>query len=136
MDISALEVDDTAPIHVKNAKGEPQYKEDGTPIRIVVFGPSSDAYARLETRQTQRAMKRLDDNDGKRTAMAPEEKLAQTAEDLADITHSIDGLESGGKTGRELALAIYGNRRLGHITNQVTAKLGDWGNFAPASPTG
>ncbi|GGB21521.1 hypothetical protein GCM10011380_08870 [Sphingomonas metalli] len=135
MDISTLEVEDTCPIHVKDAKGNPLYKNDGTPVVITVYGPSSDAYARLETRQTQRAMKRLDENDGKRVAMTPEDRLTQTAEDLAEITHSIDGLTSDGKTGRDLALAIYGNRKLGFIPNQVTAKLNDWGNFAPASPT-
>lgn len=135
MDITALEVEDTCTIHVKDASGAPLYKGDGTPVCIVVYGPSSDAYARLETRQTQRHMKRLDENDGKRVPMSAEERLRYTTEDLADITVSIDGLEIAGKTGRELAVAIYGNRKLGFISNQVSTKASDWGNFVSASAT-
>lgn len=135
MDISTLEVVDTAPIHLKDAEGNPLY-DDGKPVRIIVFGPSSDQYARLETKQTQRAMRRLDENDGKRVALTADERLHQTAEDLADITHSFENLSSGARTGRDLFLAVYGNRKLGFVANQVTGKLGDWGNFkgAPAAP--
>lgn len=133
MDISELEVEDTAPVLIKDASGNQLYKDDGKPVRIIIFGPSSDAYARIETRQTQRALKRLEDNGGKRVAMSPEERLKETSEDLAAITHSIDGLTSGDKTGHDLALAIYGNRKLGFIANQVAKKAEDWGNFKPAS---
>jgi hypothetical protein len=131
MDIASLEVVDTAPIHLKDAEGNPLY-DDGKPVRIVVFGPASDQYARLETKQTQRQLRRLDDNDGKRFALTADERLQQTAEDLADITFDFENLSCGGKTGRDLFLAVYGNRRLGFIANQVTAKLGDWGNFKAA----
>ena len=132
MDIASLQVDDTAPIHVKDVEGNPLY-DDGKPVRIIVFGPSSEQYARLETKQTQRQLRRLDENDGKRVALSAEERLQQAAEDLADITHNFENLTSGGLSGRDLYLAVYGNRRLGFIANQVTAKLGDWGNFKGAS---
>ncbi len=133
LDILTLEAADTAPIHLKGLDGTPLYDGD-KPVRIIVFGPASEQYARLETKQTARQLRRLDENDGRRVALSPEERLQQTAEDLADITFDFENLSSTGKSGRDLFLAVYGNRKLGHIANQVTAKLGDWGNFKAASP--
>lgn len=137
MDILTQAVANTAALHVKGADGSPLYSgPDRKPVRIVVHSPGSEAYAQIETKQTQRVLKRMNDNDGKRTAMTAEERLAQTAEDLADITVDFENLELEGKTGRALFLAVYGRRELGFIANQVSKFLADWGNFkgAPAAP--
>lgn len=143
MDISTQIIADTATLHLKGSDGLPLYSdgENGKPdlnkpVRVNVYSPGSDAYAMIETRQTQRALKRMDDNDGKRVAMTAEERLAQAAEDLADLTVGFENLTYGGKAGRELALAVYGDRKLGFIANQVHKFLNDWGNFkgAPAAP--
>ena len=135
MDILSQAIADTAALHVKGADGLPLY-DDGKPVKIILHSPGSEAYAQIETKQTQRFLKRMDDNDGKRTAMSAEERLAQTAEDLADVTVEFQNLDLEGKTGRALHLAVYGRRELGFIANQVTKFLADWGNFkgAPAAP--
>lgn len=143
MDITTQAIANTAKLHLKDAAGALLYSkgEDGRPdtskpVRVIIHSPGSDAYAQIETRQTQRALKRMDDNDGKRVAMSPDERRDQTAEDLADLTVEFENLTYGDKTGRALALAVYGDRTLGFIANQVTKFLGDWGNFkgAPAAP--
>jgi len=138
MDITTQAIANTAKLHLKDAAGLPLYSNGDTskPVRVVIHSPGSDAYAQIETRQTQRALKRMDDNDGKRVAMSPDERRDQTAEDLADLTVEFENLTYGDKTGRALALAVYGDRTLGFIVNQVTKFLGDWGNFkgAPAAP--
>jgi len=68
-DITTEAVADTATIHVKNAQGELLYADaDRTkPVQIVVFGPGSKAYGLVEARQSTRAVKRMQDNDGKIT---------------------------------------------------------------------
>lgn len=136
MDILTLGIADTATLHLKGPDNLPLYSgPEKKPVTVTVHSPGSDAFAQIETKQTQRVLKRLDDNDGKRTAMTAEERLSQTAEDLADLTVEFQNLELEGKTGRALALAVYGNRRLGFIANQVTKFLADWGNFKGASAT-
>lgn len=136
MDILTQEIADSTVLHLKGADGLPLYSgPDRKPVRVRLHSPGSDAFAQIETKQTQRVLKRLDDNDGKRTAITAEERLEQTAEDLADITIEFENLTLGDKSGRALALAVYGNRKLGFIANQVTKHLADWGNFKNASAT-
>jgi hypothetical protein len=132
MDASTLKAADTGVIHVKNAAGEPLY-EDEKPVRIIVHGPGSRAYATVESRQSARAVKRMNDNDGKFTTSTAEERLAETAEDLATVTVSFDNLSYGDLTGTELFAAVYSEPQLGFITKQVTKHLADWGNFRPGS---
>jgi hypothetical protein len=127
MDVSNLQVADTATIHVKSAAGEPLYDGD-KPVTIVVYGPGSRAFATVESRQTSRALKRMNDNEGKITAATAEERLKETAEDLATITVSMD-LTKDKLTGAELFEAVYGDPKLGYIAKQVTKYLADWGNF-------
>lgn len=132
MDATSLKVAATSAIHVKNAAGEPLYEGD-KPVRIVVHGPGSRAYGEVETRQTARALKRMNDNEGKITAATAEERRKETAEDLAAITIAFEHLTHGDKVGAELFEAVYGDPELGFIAKQVTKHLADWGNFKPGS---
>jgi len=131
MDVSKLLVADTAAIHVKNAAGEPLYADDARtqPVRIIAHGPGSPAYALVESRQTARALKRMNDNEGKMTAPTAEEALAERAEDLATLTVRFEHLEDGEKSGDELFRSVYGNPKLGFIAAQFAKFLKDWGNF-------
>ena len=128
MDVNSLEIADKGTIHLKSASGEALY-DDGKPVRIIVHGPGSHAYGVIEERQTARALKRMNDNDGKPQALSAEERIAETAEDLATITIAFENLSCGKLTGQELFLAVYGNPKLGYIAKQVTKFLADWGNF-------
>jgi hypothetical protein len=132
MDASTLKVAATAAIHVKNAAGEPLY-DDGKPVRIIVHGPGSKAYATAAARQTARSLKRMNDNEGKITAPTAEESIAEVAEDLASVTISFENLTYGDKQGAELFDAFYRDPELGYITKQVNKFIADWGNFKAGS---
>lgn len=136
--IAALAVSSTAAIHLKSPAGEPLYAdaERSLPVRIHVYGPGSKAYGVVDARQSARALKRMADNDGKITAPSREERISETAEDLAAITASFEnfGYEpAGDATGEELFRAVYADQGLGFIAKQVTKFVADWGNFSAAS---
>lgn len=138
MDITTQAVSDTATIHVKNAAGEPLYDGD-KPVQIVIYGPGSRAFAAVEARQSARAIKRMQDNDGKITAATPEERVEHTAEDLAAVTVRFENLSyppAGDADGAALFAALYRDPKLGFIVRQVSKAVNDWGNFAPASNGG
>ncbi len=133
MDVSKLKAAPTATIHIKGMDGLPLYDE-GKPVRIKIHGPGTHVFGIVDARQTARSLARMNENEGKITAPSAEERRAEIAEDLADVTISFEGLTAGDLSGRELFLAVYGDPELGYITKQVNKALGDWGKFKPASP--
>lgn len=139
LDITTQAAVDTAAIHVKNAAGEPLYADGDTrqkPVRIIVHGPGSKAFGAVEARQSARALKRMADNDGKITGATAEERIAETAEDLAALTVRFENFSyppAKDAQGVELFEAVYRDARLGFIVRQVTKHLADWGNFKPGS---
>lgn len=134
-DIASLAVASTAAIHLKSAEGVLLYDKDDKPIRVIVHSPGSRAYAAVETRQNARIVKRMNENEGKLTAASSEERIAETAEDLASITVSFENFSYGDGSlhGEHLYRAVYADPRLGFITKQVTRFLADWSNFKPES---
>jgi len=132
MDVSTLKVAGTGALHLKSATGEPLYDGD-KPVRVILHGPGSREFGAVESRQGARAIKRMNDNEGKITAPTAEERLAETTEDLADLTVQFEGLTCGDKQGSDLFRAVYGDPHLGYITRQVSKFVADWGNFKAAS---
>lgn len=135
MDILTQAVAETAPLHVKDASGVPLY-DDGKPVRIHLYGPGSAQFSQVEAQQTQRALKRREDNDGKPTPATPDEARAEVAEDLAILTARFDHISYGDLTGAELFRAVYADRKLGFITRQAAIFSASWGNFKAGSVTG
>ncbi|MCW2395891.1 MULTISPECIES: hypothetical protein [unclassified Sphingobium] len=138
LDITTQAVDETATIHIKNANGELLYAdaERTKPVQIVIYGPGSSAFGVVEARQSARAIKRMQDNDGKVTAAPYEDRVKETAEDLAAITVKFENFSyppAEGKTGAELFAAVYADPKLGFIARQVSKFVSDWGNFKPGS---
>ncbi len=132
MDATTLKAAATGAIHVKNASGEPLFDGD-KPVRIIVHSPGSRAFGTVKSRQTARALKRMNENEGKITAPTADEARLEVAEDLALVTIAFENLTYGDKVGAELFEAFYADPELGYITNQVTKHLADWGNFRPGS---
>jgi hypothetical protein len=135
LDIMTLAVEDTAFIHLKDAKGDLLFS-DGKPVGVTIYGPGSPAYSIVEGRQTTRALKRMNDNEGKVTAASPDERRLETAEDLAAITVGFDNLTytpAASAQGAALFQAIYAEPKLGFIVKQVSKAVADWGNFSAAS---
>lgn len=138
MDITTQAVVDTTAIHIKNAAGDYLNDADGKPCRIVIYGPGSKPYADLEARQTNRAVKRMQENDGKISLPSPDQATQEKAEDLAAITVAFENFDyppAKGKAGAELFAAFYRDPKLGFIHQQVLKTLKDWGAFAPGSET-
>lgn len=134
-DITQQSVSDTAAIHIKGADGQPLYV-NGAKVEIVVYGPGSAPFGDVEARQTNRSVKRMQDNDGKVGAVTKEQRIADRAEDLADITVSFKNLAyppANGAEGRELYLALYSDPKLGFIPEQLLKAVREWGNFKGAS---
>lgn len=132
MDASTLKAAATGSIHVKSAVGEPLF--DGEkPVRIIVHGPGSRAFGTVKARQTARALRRMNENEGKITAPTADESRQEVAEDLATVTIAFENLSYGDLSGTALFESFYADPELGYITNQVTKHLADWGNFRPGS---
>lgn len=136
-DITTQSVDDTAVIHVKNAAGELLYAdaERSKPVQITIYGPGSKAYGLVESRQSSRAVKRMQDNDGKISVAPFEERLRETAEDLAAITVRFTNFTyppAEKAEGAELFTAVYADPKIGFIAKQVAKFVADWGNFKAA----
>jgi len=138
LDITTKAVNDTATLHLKDAAGELMYADKARtkPVRIILYGPGSDAYGVVEARQSARSVKRMQENDGKITAVPFEERVRETAEDLATITVEFENFSyppAGDAKGAKLFEALYADQKLGFITRQVTKFVGDWGKFTNGS---
>jgi hypothetical protein len=138
MDIFTKQAVDTAIIHVKDAAGELMFAdaERTKPCQIEIYGPGSEVAAAVESRQTTRALKRFQDNDGKMSAPTQDEALRESAEDLASITRRfINFTYSPAPTaeGAELFQAVYGDRKLGFVARQIQQAYKDWGKFKSGS---
>lgn len=134
-DITSQAAAETAAIHIKGLDGAFLYS-DGKPVRIVIYGPGSDAFAEVEDRQINRTVKRSAENDGKLTVAPSKQREAELADDLASLTVAFENLTyppASGKQGKELFRALYADKKLGFITQQIQKALKDWGNFTPGS---
>ena len=100
---------------------------------VSVYGPGSKEYQAAQTKVSNRNMNRLQKRG--KFEQTPEEKQKEQAQFLADITHSFKNVDYDGKTGRDLALAVYGDTSLGFIADQVADHVKEWGNFSQASAT-
>lgn len=141
LNITSQRAADTAPIHLKGLDGENLYADAARekPVRIVIYGPGSKQFAAIEERQTRRAVKRMQENDGKVAVPSPEERRAEQAEDLAAITVGFENFDYPAPKGEKFASpaemheAFYADPKLGHLTKQVLKARTDWGNFKAAS---
>ena len=137
--IASLAVAATAALHVKGPTGEPLYADEAgkLPVLIHLHGPGSRAFGAVESRQSARALKRMQDNDGKITAATQEERVSETAEDLAALTARFENFdyqpEGAALTGQDMFRAAYADQGIGFITKQVAKFVSDWGNFKAAS---
>jgi hypothetical protein len=134
LDITTKAISTAAPLHLKDASGNLMF-HDGQPVRIHLYGPASPQYARIEELQTQRALKRAQDNEGKPSAMSADQRRETTAEDYAAVTVQFENFTyppAGDATGADLYRATYADPALGFIVNQITRFLADWGNFKRA----
>jgi hypothetical protein len=138
-DITKTKVAETGRVMLTDAEEAPLFGDDKKQCAVVVYGPGSKEYAKAEARKNNKVMDRLK-RKGKADA-SPEEQRAQQADFLADVTVAFEGFTYPGPDpdkpleGRELFRAVYMDRSIGFIADQVQAFVGDWGNFSGKSAT-
>ncbi len=133
-DASSDALVDVAPIHFKNSAGEFAFAGPGLPCRVHLFGPGTDQFTQVEQRQSQRALKRMENNDGKIAIASAEVRAAELAEDLAEVTSHF---ENFGYQGQPLTAdrfrAFYSDKKVVHYHRQVVKALADTGNWQPGA---
>jgi hypothetical protein len=137
MDIKGQAVAATAFLHLQDAAEEPLYAtKPGTdetdldkPVRVSVYGPGSKQYAQANARRYNRYVERM--RKGKKIELSADEQRRETAEFLADTTHSFENMTYNGKpvATREDMIALYSDIEIGYIAEQVAKFGAEWGNF-------
>jgi hypothetical protein len=135
-DITSTAVVETAKLDLTDAEEAPLYGKNKERLSITLYGPGSEPFERASAKRQNRLLDRMR-RKGK-TEMSAEEQRSEASEFLASITVSFNGFEyppAGEAKERELFKALYMDRKLGFITDQVQRFVGDWGNFSNKSAT-
>lgn len=130
MSIKNHEVLEYKSTELVDPKNRPMVGDDGKPMIITVYGPASKQYAAAQSKRSNRMVDTLK-HRGK-TKETPEEKAEEQAQFLADCTKEFSeniAVEYPGLAERDMYLALYRNRKLGFVVEQVGAFAGEWGNF-------
>jgi hypothetical protein len=130
MDIKSKAVSTTGVLHLRDASDELLYS-DGQPVIVNVYSPGSAQHAKATARQQNRMLDMMK-RKGKADVTA-EQKAVENAEFLADCTVSFENLDYDDLIGRELAIAVYSDKTIGFIADQVATYIGDWSNFTQPS---
>lgn len=138
LNIKSKAVAETSFLHLKDAQDNLMYtegdkKNDKKPVGVNVFGPGSREYQAAQSKLNNRMVQRLQKRG--KFEQSSDEKQKEHAQHLAEITHSFVELDYDGLTGRDLALAVYGDRSIGFIADQVAEHVKDWSNFTQSSQT-
>lgn len=126
MSIKKFAVGETATIELKDVNDEVMKDDSGKVMKITVYGPGSKQYAAAESKRLAAMLATF----GKKSkANAPKETQETKAEFLAECTVAFENIEYDGLKGRELYMAVYRDRSLGFVTQQVENCINDWANF-------
>lgn len=131
MDIRKFSVSPTARLVLRDASDEVMLTDDGKEIAVNLFGPGSKQYAKAQAEQQARLVKRMS-TKGK-GELSVEEKAAESAEFLSACTESWEHLQYGELYGAALSTAVYADRSVGFISDQVARFINNWANFKPVS---
>ncbi len=138
-DITSLAVSETSTLHLKDAAGNlifaPPAEEGGEkrPVTVTVYGPGSAEHAKAVAKRSNRNIARLRKKGS--VELSADDVAAEGAEFLAAITVRFDNLDYKGLTDHEMHKALYADRKLGFIADQVNEHIGDWENFTGGSAT-
>jgi hypothetical protein len=128
-DITTLAATETSTLQLKGANDEPLYS-DNKPVTVTIYGPGSARFAEADADRTNRQLERSRRKN--KASVSAEDLRVDQIDFLSKVTLGFDNLSyppANGATGPELARAIYSDRSIGFIADQVQAHLGDWANF-------
>lgn len=128
-DVSQYELEDTATLTVKNARGDGDLiGEDGvSPVVIEVYSPGSPQGVKALHKSSRAAQMRMFRSmRGEFDSKDAENAEREQAEKLAAFTKAINNFPVA-------PLAVYTNPRLCYINRQVEEAIGKLGNFSKGS---
>lgn len=133
MDVSQLEVPNTAIIHIEFPGVGKLYsdKEKTKPTTIEVFGPASDEAVAQRRKISRDARQMVAKNGAKAIAKRSQEEIEDAEIDhLVAMTSCVKNLEYNGKAiSRENINIVYRDPKMGWLVDQVKEKISGWENF-------
>lgn len=130
-DISKLAASETTDVQLRDPGTDELLFNGDKPVSVTVYGPGSKPYAKARNAAENRAIDKFK-RKGK-TDQTPDEKLTNTVEFLSACTVSLNNFDYKGATDAAAVKAMYGDRSIGWINDQVDKAMGDWANFTKSS---
>lgn len=133
-DIRKFAVEETAVCPLRDAGDEPMVGDDKQPMTVTLYGPGSKQYAQAQAAQSNRLIDKLK-RKGK-TEETADEKTREQADFLAGCTKEFSSnIVLDNLKGDALHKAVYSDRSIGFIAEQVGRFLQDWSSFKKPSTT-
>lgn len=129
-DISTLSVNETKEIQLRHPATDELLMNDGKVMSITVHGPGSKVFAKARSVAENKAVDRIKKKGN--TDQTPEQKQENAAEFLAACTVSLNNFDYKGGADAAAIKAMYLDRKIGFISEQVDKEMGDWANFMKA----
>jgi len=131
MDLSKLDVPETAVIHIEHPSLGKLKDSDGKACTIEVYGPATNQAIAQKRKAMKAVAERIGSKGIKAFGKIPPDELDEMELDrLVALTASVSGLEiDGEKITEKNVRTLYENPRYGWIREQVAEKLGGWEDF-------
>lgn len=126
---AGLLMQDTTRLELDLPNGEPMTFE-GQRVAVVIYGPSTEKYAKAKAAQSREATNRLMRAAGNKRVKVRDDDDEINAAFLEAITERFENFPFPGG-----AEAIYRTRGLRYINDAVFAHVGDLGNFFTGAET-
>ena len=114
---------ETSRIEIDLPNGEPMLY-DGKQVAVNIHGPATDVFVKAKDAMDKEAQKRVFRSMGAKLKKGDDEDKDADVKFLVAITDSVENFPFPGGAG-----AIYRERRLKYVADQVRAHLSDLGNF-------
>ena len=120
---AAFFLSETSRVEIDLPTGEPMLY-DGKQVAVNIHGPATDVFVKAKDAMDKEAQKRVFRSMGAKLKKGDDEDKDADARFLAAITDSVENFPFPGGAG-----AIYRERRLKYVADQVRGHLSDLGNF-------
>ena len=132
MDIRNIAVQTEGVVELLDVDNNPLLDDSGEPLKVTVFGPGSREYMKAQAELNNRLLDRLK-RKGK-SEQSAEEKAREQIDFLVSCTKEFSpNLQYGDLQGEALFKAVYSDRSVGFIAQQVGEFIGEWSNFKKPS---
>jgi len=127
IEFSQFFLNDESRVEIDLPNGDPM-TFNGQPVVIVVYGPGTEQFARAKAMQDKSATARVIAAVGNKKPKTNQADDTSDAQYLTAVTKAVENFPYPGGP-----LAMYSEKRLQYINNQVSKHLSDLGNFFASS---